>query len=76
MLERRALHSALSVQPCAHQVLFDFLVAWGNFKHAAAAMLGYARQLRATAAAGRIGYLTVEAVVEEIKAAYGERLLA
>lgn len=72
MLERRALHSPLTAQPSAHHVLFDFLVAWGNYKHAAAAMLGYARRLRAAAAGGRIAHMTVEDVVHEISAAYGE----
>lgn len=76
-LTRRALHSELSVTPCPHQVLFDFLTAWGNYKAAAAAMLSHARRLRAAGAAGgkqRRG-AALQETVEEVMAAYGEWLV-
>ncbi|WIA39183.1 hypothetical protein OEZ86_005308 [Tetradesmus obliquus] len=71
-LTRRALHSELSVTPCPHQGLFDFLTAWGNYKAAAAAMLSHARRLRAAGAAGgkqRRG-AALQETVEEVMAAY------
>lgn len=71
-LERRALHSELSLQPSAHHVLYDFLVAWGNYKHAAAAMLAYARRLRAAALKGVVRHLSADALIAEITGAYGE----
>jgi hypothetical protein len=73
-LTRRALHSELSVTPCPHHVLFDFLLAWGNHKAAAAAMLSHARRLRTEGAAGgkqRRG-AALQDTVDEVVAAYGE----
>lgn len=58
------------------QVLFDFLLAWGNHKHAAAAMLAFARRLRSIAASA--GDTTpseqqqLVRIVAEVQAAYGE----
>jgi hypothetical protein len=74
-LTRRALHSELSVKPCPHQVLFDFLLAWGNHKAAAAAMLSHARLLRAAAGAGGKQWrgAALQEAVDEVMAAYGER---
>jgi hypothetical protein len=73
-LTRRALHSELSVKPCPHQVLFDFLLAWGNHKAAAAAMLSHARRLRAAAGAGGKQWrgAALQEAVDEVMAAYGE----
>jgi hypothetical protein len=58
------------------QVLFDFLLAWGNYKHAAAAMLAFARRMRSMAASAA-GTTPSEQqqlmrIVAEVQAAYGE----
>lgn len=68
----------LSLQPLSgYQVLYDFLLAWGNYKHAAAAMLSYARRLRSMAAAAAAGSSAsdkqqLQEMVTEVQAAYGE----
>ncbi|KAF6256778.1 hypothetical protein COO60DRAFT_79441 [Scenedesmus sp. NREL 46B-D3] len=70
-LTRRALHSELSVTPCPHQVLFDFHLAWGNHKAAAAAMLSHARRLRAAGASGKQQRgASLQEAVNEVMAAY------
>jgi hypothetical protein len=55
-------------------VLFDFQLAWGNYKAAAAAMLSHARRLRAAGEAGRKQQRagSMQETVDEVIAAYGE----
>lgn len=68
----------LSLEPMSsYQVLYDFVLARGNYKHAAAAMLAYARRLRAMAASPAVGSShsdkqQLQQVVLEVQAAYGE----
>jgi hypothetical protein len=72
----------LTLEPLSsYQILYDFLMAWGHYKHAAAAMLAFARRLRsmAAAAAATGGSSSSQAdrrqtrqVVTEVQAAYGE----
>lgn len=57
--------------------MYDFLLSWGNYKHAAAAMLSYARRLRSMAAAAAAGSSSsdkqqLQEMVTEVQAAYGE----
>jgi hypothetical protein len=55
-------------------VLFDFQLARGNHKAAAAAMLSHARRLRAAGEAGRKQQRagSLQETVDEVIAAYGE----
>lgn len=68
----------LALEPLSsYQVLYDFVLAWGNYKHAAAAMLAYARRLRAMAASSAVGSSHtdkqhLQQIVLEVQAAYGE----
>lgn len=66
----------LSLEPLSgYQVLYDFLTAWGHFKHAAAAMLAFARRLRSMAAGGSSNQADkkhMRQVVAEVQGAYGE----
>lgn len=57
-----------------YQVLYDFLLGWGNYKHAAAAMLAFARRLRAMAAPapGSGNYSEqLQEIAVEVQGAYG-----
>lgn len=68
----------LALEPLAsYHVLYDFLVAWGNYKHAAAAMLAFARRLRGMASSAAVGSShsdkqQLQRIVLEVQAAYGE----
>jgi hypothetical protein len=76
-LESRAAYGDLGsrLHDSAYHALYDFLVTWGNYKHAAAAMLAYARRVRVEVAA-EANYAAgsrqdTDAAVAEVQAAYG-----
>jgi hypothetical protein len=71
----------LALEPLSsYQILYDCVMAWGHYKHAAAAMLAFARRLRGMAAAAAAGGSSssqadrrqTRQVVTEVQAAYGE----
>lgn len=61
----------------SYNVLYDFVLAWGNHKHAAAAMLAFARRLRSMAASAAAGSShsnkqQLQQIVKDVQSAYGE----
>jgi hypothetical protein len=64
----------------SYNVLYDFVLAWGNHKHAAAAMLAFARRLRSMAAAAALGSShsdkqQLQHIAQEVESAYGKSVI-
>jgi hypothetical protein len=70
----------LAIEPLSsYNVLYDFVLAWGNHKHAAAAMLAFARRLRSMAASAvgssHSDKQQLQQIAKEVQSAYGKHKL-